>query len=181
MKLGNVPKIPKFSPKVGGTQVYKALGERNHDFRINSEARQEKNSNSQTGNYSNPTNSILSVSNVRTRSATVNYAFNISNPCVRHDNVSHAETADSYTHPESNPPSQQMSPVPLRQMSPASPVQASAHSETELYPPSNPSPSGTELYPPETPPLASPVPPPRADEGPVSSRTRSAKAGVRSI
>ena len=69
----------------------------------------------------------------------------------------------------------------LRQMSPASPVQASAHSETELYPPSNPSPSGTELYPPETPPLASPVPPPRADEGPVSSRTRSAKAGVRSI
>ena len=137
--------------------------------------------NSQALNYGNLTNSTLSVSNVRTRSATVDYAFNISNPCVRHDNVSHAETADSYTHPESNPPSQQMSPVPLRQMSPASPVQASAHSETELYPPSNPSPAGTELYPPETPPLASPVPPPRADEGPVSSRTRSAKAGVRSI
>ena len=65
MKLGNVPKIPKFSPKVGGTQVYKALGERNHDFRINSEARQEENSNSQTGNYSNPTNSILSVEYAR--------------------------------------------------------------------------------------------------------------------
>ena len=62
-------------------------------------------SNSQAKNYGNP--------NVRTRSATVDYAFNISNPCVRHDNVSHAETADSYTHPESNPPSQQMSPVPV--------------------------------------------------------------------
>ena len=126
----------------------------------------------------NPTNSARSISNVRTRSATVSYEFNISNPCVREDNDSNAETADSYTHPESNPPSQQMSPVALRHMSP---VQASAASETELYPPSNPSPSGTELYPPETPPLASPVPPPRADEGPVSSRTRSAKAGVRSI
>ena len=33
----------------------------------------------------------------------------------------------------------------LRHMSP---VQASAGSETELYPPSNPSPAGTELYPP---------------------------------
>ena len=71
-----------------------------------------------------------------------------------------------------------MSPVALRHMSP---VQASAGSETELYPPSNPSPAGTELYPPETPPLASPVPPPRAEEGPVSSRTRSAKARVLSI
>ena len=56
--------------------MYKALGERNHDFRINSEARQEENSNSQTGNYSNPKNYVLSVSNVRTRSATVNYALN---------------------------------------------------------------------------------------------------------
>ena len=73
-----------------------------------------------------------------------------------------------------------MSPVALRLMSPT-PVQASAGSETELYPPSNPSPAGTELYPPETPPLASPVPPPRAEEGPVSSRTRSAKARVLSI
>ena len=75
-----------------------------------------------------------------------------------------------------------MSPVALRHMSP---VQASAGSETELYPPSYPSPAGTELYPPETPPapLASPVrlPPPRAEEGPVSSRTRSAKARVLSI
>ena len=126
---------------------------------------------------SNPTNSARSISNVRTRSATVSYEFNISNPCVREDNVSNAETADSYTHPESNPPSQQMSPVALRHMSPT-PVQASAGSETELYPPSNPSPAGTELYPPETPPLASPVPPARAEEGPVSSRTRSAKARV---
>ena len=74
-KLGNVPKIPKFSPKVGSTQCTRPW-ERNHDFRINSEARQEKNSNSQTGNYSNPTNYVLSVSNVRTRSATVNYALN---------------------------------------------------------------------------------------------------------
>ena len=72
-----------------------------------------------------------------------------------------------------------MSPVALRHMSP---VQASAGSETELYPPSYPSPAGTELYPPETPPpLASPVPPARAEEGPVSSRTRSAKARVLSI
>ena len=47
-----------------------------------------------------------------------------------------------------------------------------------FYPPSYPSPAGTELYPPETPPLASPVPPARAEEGPVSSRTRSAKARV---
>ena len=101
----------------------------------------------------NPTNSARSISNVRTRSATVSYEFNISNPCVREDNDSNAETADSYTHPESNPPSQQMSPVALRHMSP---VQASAASETELYPPSNPSPAGTELYPPETPPLAFP-------------------------
>ena len=124
---------------------------------------------------SNPTNSARSISNVRTRSATVSYEFNISNPCVREDNVSNAETADSYTHPESNPPSQQMSPVALRHMSP---VQASAASETELYPPSNPSPAGTELFPPETPPLASPVPPARAEEGPVPSRTRSAKARV---
>jgi hypothetical protein len=134
-------------------------------------------------NNSNPTNSLRSVSNVRTRSATVNYAFNISNPCVREDNVSHAETADSYTHPESNPPSPQMSPVRLPPMSPV--VQASAASETELYPPSNPSPASPQLYPPETPPLASPVPPPppppRADEGPVSSRTRSAKARARSM
>ena len=87
-------------------------------------------------------------------------------------------SADSYTHPESNPPSQQMSPVALRHMSP---VQASAGSETELYPPSTPSPAGTELYPPKTPPLASPVPPPRAEEGPVSWGTRSAKARVLSI
>ena len=70
-----------------------------------------------------------------TRSATVSYEFNISNPCVREDNDSNAETADSYTHPESNPPSQQMSPVALRHMSP---VQASAASETELYPPLQP-------------------------------------------
>ena len=59
-------------------------------------------------------------------------------------------------------------------------MQASAASETELYPPSNPSPAGTELYPPETPSLASPAPPvlpPHAEEGPVSSRTRSAKEG----
>ena len=53
---------------------------------------------------------------------------------------------------DGNPPSQQISPVALRHMSP---VQASAGSETEIYPPSNPSPAGTELYPPETP-LASP-------------------------
>ena len=40
---------------------------------------------------SNPTNSARSISNVRTRSATVSYEFNISNPCVREDNVSNAE------------------------------------------------------------------------------------------
>ena len=51
-------------------------------------------------NYGNPTNSTLSISNVRTRSATVSYEFNISNPCVREDNVSNAETADS-THTQS--------------------------------------------------------------------------------
>ena len=32
--------------------------------------------NSQVINYGNPTNSTLSISNVRTRSATVNYALN---------------------------------------------------------------------------------------------------------
>ena len=41
------------------------------------------------------------------------YAFPSSAPGVRNDNVSHAETADSHAHPESNPPSQQMSPVPV--------------------------------------------------------------------
>ena len=79
---------------------------------------------------SNPTNSFRSISNIRTRSSTVNYAFPISAPGVRNDNVSHAETADSYAHPESNPPSQQMSPVPY----PRTIVLASAGSETELYP-----------------------------------------------